>query len=129
MDASQAESVRLELPELVEQVNERSQLLAHYTAERDGEERIDNLRELVNAAVAFFGGSTRRGRGDSVAFAGRISHVHLSSPGGQAGEGTDAALQLMTVHSAKGLEFNAVFVTGLEEGLFPARKLSQCKPY
>jgi DNA helicase-2/ATP-dependent DNA helicase PcrA len=50
--------------------------------------------------------------------AGFLAHASLESGENQAGEGTDA-LQLMTVHSAKGLEFNAVFVTGLEEGLFP----------
>jgi len=119
MDTLQADSLRLELPELVEQVNERSQLLAHYTAERDGEERIDNLRELVNAAVTFLGDPPAE---DAEAplplLAGFLAHASLESGENQAGEGTDA-LQLMTVHSAKGLEFNAVFVTGLEEGLFP----------
>jgi DNA helicase-2/ATP-dependent DNA helicase PcrA len=119
MDALQNDSLRLELPELVEQVNERSQLLAHYTAERDGEERIDNLRELVNAAVAFLGDPPAEDSEASLPLlAGFLAHASLESGENQAGEGTDA-LQLMTVHSAKGLEFNAVFVTGLEEGLFP----------
>jgi DNA helicase-2/ATP-dependent DNA helicase PcrA len=47
-----------------------------------------------------------------------LSHAALEAGEHQAGEGQDA-LQLMTVHSAKGLEFDAVFLTGLEEGLFP----------
>jgi DNA helicase-2/ATP-dependent DNA helicase PcrA len=47
-----------------------------------------------------------------------LAHAALEAGEHQAGEGSDA-LQLMTVHSAKGLEFQAVFVTGLEEGLFP----------
>ena len=119
MDALQADSLRLELPELVEQVNERSQLLAHYTAERDGEERIDNLRELVNAAIAFLGDPPAEDSDAPLSLlAAFLAHASLESGENQAGEGTDA-LQLMTVHSAKGLEFNAVFVTGLEEGLFP----------
>ena len=47
-----------------------------------------------------------------------LAHAALEAGEHQAGEGSDA-LQLMTVHSAKGLEFQAVFITGLEEGLFP----------
>ena len=47
-----------------------------------------------------------------------LSHASLEAGDNQAGEGTDA-VQLMTVHSAKGLEFQVVFITGLEEGLFP----------
>src|SRR5207253_4703386 len=47
-----------------------------------------------------------------------LTHAALEAGEHQAGEGQDA-LQLMTVHSAKGLEFDAVFLTGLEEGLFP----------
>jgi len=47
-----------------------------------------------------------------------LSHASLEAGENQAGEGVDA-VQLMTVHSAKGLEFDAVFITGLEEGLFP----------
>ena len=57
----------------------------------------------------------RTRRSDLAAF---LAHAALESGEHQAGEGSDA-LQLMTVHSAKGLEFQAVFVTGLEEGLFP----------
>src|SRR5690606_34527191 len=47
-----------------------------------------------------------------------LAHASLEAGENQAGEGSDA-VQLMTVHSAKGLEFDAVFITGLEEGLFP----------
>jgi DNA helicase-2/ATP-dependent DNA helicase PcrA len=47
-----------------------------------------------------------------------LAHASLEAGEHQAGEGDDA-LQLMTVHSAKGLEFNMVFICGLEEGLFP----------
>jgi DNA helicase-2/ATP-dependent DNA helicase PcrA len=50
--------------------------------------------------------------------AGFLAHASLESGETQAGEGSDA-VQMMTVHAAKGLEFDAVFVTGLEEGLFP----------
>jgi DNA helicase-2/ATP-dependent DNA helicase PcrA len=142
IEALRVDRQRLDLPELVEQVNERSQLLAHYAAERDGEERIDNLRELVNAAISYLNdGDTfegLQGAGNDTqnlpevggappqppSLAGFLAHASLESGEHQAGEGTDA-LQLMTVHSAKGLEFDVVFVTGLEEGLFPHENSAQ----
>ena len=53
-----------------------------------------------------------------------LAHASLESGDNQAGEGSDA-MQLMTVHAAKGLEFDAVFITGLEEGLFPHENSTQ----
>jgi len=75
-------------------------------------DRVENLSELVNAAAAFVN------EGEEHDLPGFLAHAALESGENQAAEGTDA-LQLMTVHSAKGLEFHAVFITGLEEGLFP----------
>jgi DNA helicase-2/ATP-dependent DNA helicase PcrA len=123
------ETAMLSLPEAVEHVVERSGLILHYQSEREGQERIENLRELVNAAAAFLGeqGVDRQmpanaGLADEPAtltpLAAFLSHASLEAGDNQAQEGTDA-LQLMTVHSAKGLEFDGVFITGLEEGLFP----------
>jgi len=91
---------------------EKSGLVAHYKAERDGADRVENLNELVNAAAAFINEEEEHD------LAGLLAHAALESGENQAAEGADA-LQLMTVHSAKGLEFHAVFITGLEEGLFP----------
>ncbi len=197
----------LSLSELVEQTIQVSGLLVHYQSEKEGQDRIENLRELVNAAVAFlsevrvaqdvpanigvssaavpvdaeldrvvddisedvsegvsedlvedvvedvFDGidlgndapdnfaagaaaqSAINATDPSVIaavidadatgvvpqgspLASFLAHASLESGDNQAGEGTDA-VQLMTVHSAKGLEFDAVFMTGLEEGLFP----------
>jgi DNA helicase-2/ATP-dependent DNA helicase PcrA len=113
------ETADLPLPEAVEHVIHRSGLIEHYRNEREGADRVENLEELVNAAAAF----TQEGRDPEageemsplVAF---LSHAALEAGDHQAAEGQDA-LQLMTVHSAKGLEFNAVFMSGLEEGLFP----------
>ena len=110
----------LTLPETVEQVLELSGLRAHYQTEKEGQERLANLDELVNAAAGFVaeeGTADAEGElsGDLAAF---LSHASLEAGEHQAGEGDDA-LQLMTVHSAKGLEFDAVFISGLEEGLFP----------
>jgi len=112
VDALKAETQGLPLPETVEVMLEKSGLVAHYKAERDGADRVENLNELVNAAAAFMNEEEEH---DLSAF---LAHASLESGENQAAEGVDA-LQLMTVHSAKGLEFHAVFITGLEEGLFP----------
>jgi ATP-dependent DNA helicase UvrD/PcrA len=112
IDSLRAETQELPLPETVEVMLEKSGLVAHYKAERDGADRVENLNELVNAAAAFVSEAEEH---DLPAF---LAHASLESGENQAAEGADA-LQLMTVHSAKGLEFEAVFITGLEEGLFP----------
>jgi DNA helicase-2/ATP-dependent DNA helicase PcrA len=114
------EVAQLPLPELVEHVLDLSGLRAHYQNEKEGAERLENLDELINAAnnfVAEAGMVSEEGElsVDLIAF---LSHASLEAGEHQAGEGDDA-LQLMTVHSAKGLEFNIVFICGLEEGLFP----------
>jgi DNA helicase-2/ATP-dependent DNA helicase PcrA len=112
MDALRTETQNLPLPEVVEHTLARSGLIEHYRAEREGADRVENLEELANAAAAFV---QEEEASDLAAF---LAHASLESGENQAGEGSDA-LQLMTAHSAKGLEFHAVFVTGLEEGLFP----------
>ena len=127
----------LTLSESVKHVNEASGLIAHYRQEKDGRERIENLEELVNAAEGFLREadlavdapmqtpSAHGAVADEPAVEGAtdpltafLAHAALESGDTQAAEGR-SALQLMTVHSAKGLEFHTVFVTGLEEGLFP----------
>ena len=115
----QIETKDLPLPEMVEHVIHRSGLIEHYKNEREGADRVENLEELVNAAAAF-GQDDRNPEPEEeiaplVAF---LSHAALEAGDHQAADGQDA-LQMMTVHSAKGLEFNAVFMSGLEEGLFP----------
>jgi len=112
VESLNAETRGLPLTEAVEVMLERSGLVAHYKSERDGADRVENLGELVNAAAAFVNEAEEQ---DLTSF---LAHAALESGENQAAEGTDA-LQLMTVHSAKGLEFAAVFITGLEEGLFP----------
>jgi DNA helicase-2/ATP-dependent DNA helicase PcrA len=127
VDGLREETSNLPLAEVVEHVVERSGLTAHYRSEREGADRVENLGELVNAAAAFdqeeHTSGLETGEGDSepapvdplTAF---LTHAALEAGEHQAGEGQDA-LQMMTVHSAKGLEFEAVFLSGLEEGLFP----------
>jgi len=103
---------RLSLPEIVEHMLEHSGLRAHYRSEREGVERLENLDELINAATNF----VHEAEDDSLLLF--LSHASLEAGEHQAAGGQDA-LQLMTVHSAKGLEFHSVFLSGLEEGLFP----------
>ena len=135
----QQETRELPLPEAVEHVITHSGLLAHYQAEKDGQDRVENLEELVTAAENFMrevqfatdapnqpeavapdappaiDGADEGATDPLTAF---LAHAALEAGDTQAEAGR-AALQLMTVHSAKGLEFHTVFVTGLEEGLFP----------
>ncbi len=120
----QIESMRettrvLKLPEAVEHVVHVSGLLSHYGTEKDGQDRIDNLQELVAAADSFVREAEREiGEDIGDPLTAFLAHAALEAGETQAAEGRPA-LQLMTVHSAKGLEFHTVFVTGLEEGLFP----------
>jgi len=107
----------LPLPEIMDHVLLHSGLIDHYKNEtgakkREAEERLENLNELINSATLF----VYENEDDSLtAF---LTHASLESGEHQAGDSEDA-LHLMTVHAAKGLEFHTVFITGLEEGLFP----------
>ncbi|MBU3588149.1 UvrD-helicase domain-containing protein [Polynucleobacter sp. 31A-FELB] len=120
------------LPETVEFVIQHSGLIQHYLSEREGQDRVENLQELINAATAFIAeegygqdataatlpGENTPGVVEVLPLAAFLSHASLEAGDNQAQAGQDA-VQLMTVHSAKGLEFTSVFITGLEEGLFP----------
>jgi len=112
------ETQGLTLAETVEVVVAGSGLIEHYKSEREGADRIENLSELVNAAASFDGEDRSPEAEEMDALTAFLTHAALEAGEHQAGEGQDA-LQMMTVHSAKGLEFDAVFLTGLEEGLFP----------
>src|SRR5690606_4949084 len=100
------------LPEIIRRVADHSGLIAHYQNKQTESERIENLKELVNAATSF----VHEAEDDSLtAF---LAHASLEGGEHQADNQQDA-VQLMTVHAAKGLEFHTVFISGLEEGLFP----------
>ena len=158
LDVMRERTQGMSLREIIEMVIDRSGLVEHYRSEREGQERVENLEELVNAAESFvtlegFGrdapampadasgqaltqspvsqgldpsmpvlddtlppdGQTGETLSPLAAF---LTHAALESGDNQAQAGQEA-VQLMTVHAAKGLEFDAVFITGLEEGLFP----------
>jgi DNA helicase II / ATP-dependent DNA helicase PcrA len=133
----------LTLRQIMEHILHASGLREFYVNDKEGKDRLENLDELINAAEAFV---TQEGFGkDAVALpandtstpdtgldiapdaqtgeimsplAAFLTHASLEAGDNQAQTGQDA-IQLMTIHAAKGLEFDAVFISGLEEGLFP----------
>lgn len=124
IETMRAETAGVTLPEVMDHLLDRSGLRQHYQAEREGQDRLENLEELVNAAAVFSEDpeATRNidpetGEATSL-LADFLAHAALEAGEHQAGD-SDDAIQLMTVHSAKGLEFTAVFIVGLEQGLFP----------
>jgi DNA helicase-2/ATP-dependent DNA helicase PcrA len=115
-----AEEVRgLELFEQVDHIVQSSGLIEHYKKEKGerGEGRIENLLELVSAARGF----APEGETDMQPLESFLAHAVLESGEGQADPYADC-VQMMTLHSAKGLEFPVVFLAGVEEGLFPHQR-------
>ncbi|OOG36490.1 UvrD-helicase domain-containing protein [Polaromonas sp. A23] len=162
LDVLREQTPGLSLREIIELVLQHSGLEEHYKLEKEGQDRLENLGELVNAAESFV---SMEGFGrDAVALpvdelgvalsqspasqgldpsaplsdeplpellapdsetgetlsplAAFLTHAALESGDNQAQAGQDA-VQLMTVHSSKGLEFDCVFISGLEDGIFP----------
>ena len=113
------EVVDLNLQDKIDHVLMRSGLRAHYDRESKGsmDSRVDNLDELVSVASRFSRGDDEESAqlSELVAF---LAYAALEAGEGQADAGEEG-VQLMTLHSAKGLEFALVFLVGLEEGLFP----------
>jgi DNA helicase-2/ATP-dependent DNA helicase PcrA len=110
----------LELYEKVGHVVENCGLIEFYEKEKadNGEEKIDNLKELVNAAKSFEFVQEDEENWDELSLF--LSHAALESGDNQGDNGD--SIQLMTLHSAKGLEFKLVFLVGLEDGLFPSQQ-------
>ncbi len=104
------------LDERVEHVIQHSGLIEHFNKEKGekGRARVENLEELVSAARQFEYDDDE-GLDDLSAF---LAHAALEAGEGQA-DAYEDAVQLMTLHTAKGLEFPLVFMVGMEEGLFP----------
>ena len=102
------------LPQLARAVVVDSGLLAYYQSRSQDLERADNLQEFVSAAEQF-----EKDSEDEETLSAFLANAVLQS-GEAESEQSGAAVNLMTVHAAKGLEFATVFVTGLEEGLFPS---------
>ncbi len=153
VDVLREQTEGMTLREIIDLVLDKTGLVNHYRAEKEGADRVENLEELVNAAESFV---TQEGFGRSAVamppalsqspasqglsgasnadlgtidefsedgvtlspLAAFLTHASLEAGDNQAQAGEDA-VQLMSVHASKGLEFDAVFITGLEEGLFP----------
>ena len=110
----------LALHEQVDHVLQGSGLIEHYKREKQdrGEARVENLDELVSAARGFASDSTESELPPLEAF---LAHAVLESGEGQADSWEDC-VQMMTLHTAKGLEFPMVFLCGMEDGLFPHQR-------
>jgi len=105
------------LEKMVSHVVHQSGLMEHYGKEKGekGISRVENLKELINAAQEF---SMNREETGLASLSDFLAYAALESGDEHAGP-NEEAVQLMTLHAAKGLEFPLVFLTGCEEGLFP----------
>lgn len=124
------ETAQMTLAERIDHVLLRSALRDHWSKESrnalDSESRSDNLDELVSVASRFIQRDVdEEGAADMSELVAFLSYASLEAGEGQA-QADEDGVQLMTLHSAKGLEFPLVFLAGLEEGLFPgARSLEE----
>ncbi|WP_300616020.1 DNA helicase II [Dokdonella sp.] len=125
VDEAEAGDTALTLAEQIEHAIARSGLREFYEKDSRGsaESRVENLDELVNVAARFrrTPDDVEAGLSELSAF---LSHAALEAGEGQ-GEAWQDCVQLMTLHSAKGLEFPLVFLVGLEDGLFPSQKSTE----
>jgi DNA helicase II / ATP-dependent DNA helicase PcrA len=114
------EVTSLPLHEQVDHVLQGSGLIDFYKKEKGdrGEGRVDNLDELVSAARGFTPEGTD---GELPPLESFLAHAVLESGEGQGGAWEDC-VQMMTLHTAKGLEFPMVFLCGMEDGLFPHQR-------
>ncbi len=121
IDSMNEDTKDLELFEQIEHVIHESGLIDHFGKEKSekAQARVENLEELVTAGRGFdFDSSELEDMDTLTAF---LTHAALEAGEGQADAWEDC-VQMMTLHSAKGLEFPLVFVVGLEEGLFPSQR-------
>lgn len=123
-----AQAADAELADLINTVIHDSGLYIHYQNQKQPaeQERTENLDELINAATFFRPENSpfetlpeQQAGAEHFAILAFLSNAALESGDNQAADG-QSAVQLMTVHAAKGLEFDAVFLSGMEEGRFPS---------
>ncbi len=111
--------INLDLSEKVDSILIQSELMSHYSNDKTDKagSKKENLEELVTAAKQY----VHEEESEISETEGFITLATLDSSG-DSNSGNDDCVQLMTVHSAKGLEFPVVFLVGLEEDLFPSRQ-------
>jgi len=111
----------MSLDKMIEHVIEHSGLLDHYKKDRTekGEARVENLQELVGAGID--PPALPEDMPDMSMLDAFLSNAALEA-GEKQGDEWEDCVQLMTMHSAKGLEFPMVFITGMEQGLFPSKR-------
>ena len=112
IESMQQICLELTLPEIIKHMLEHSGLVPYYNSQREGANRLENLNELINAVTSYIQ------EAEDSSLTAFLAHASLEAGEHQSGNDQDA-IQLMTVHSSKGLEFHSVFLSGLEEGLFP----------
>lgn len=124
IDSLTPEQPDMPLHELTQLVIDESGLRAHFAKDKTekGQGRIDNLDELISATRQFVQPQDEEEENLSELDA-FLSHAALEA-GDNQGDQWEDCVQLMTLHSAKGLEFPVVFMVGMEEGLFPGQKSS-----
>ena len=122
IDGLATATATLALHEIVDQMLAASGLLEHHRKDKAdrGEARTENLLELVSAARGFIP-ATDEGEEAMPPLDSFLAHAVLESGEGQA-EAWEDCVQMMTLHTAKGLEFPLVFLAGLEDGLFPHQR-------
>lgn len=121
IDGLASETSELPLGEMTEHMLHRSHLIAHYKKDRSekGLSRVENLEELISATSQYSAEDDEAAK-DLLPLDAFLSHVALET-GETQSEDHSNCVHLMTLHAAKGLEFPVVFITGLEENLFPHR--------
>jgi ATP-dependent DNA helicase UvrD/PcrA len=114
LQSLQAGALELEVPELIERVLDRSGYSQALEAERtiESQGRLENLQELVGVAQEY------QHTAEEPSLSGFLQEISLYSDQ-DAMRGEQSLVTLMTLHNAKGLEFRAVFMIGMEEGIFP----------
>lgn len=121
IEAFRAEAEQKSVPELAELIIRRSGIMNDVYASDTPENvsRQENIEELLNGVQEFF--MLRREEGNEhVSLADFLAEVSLITDQDRGDEANEDKITLMTIHSAKGLEFRNVFITGLEEELFPS---------
>lgn len=128
----------LSLSEIINLIIDKAEIKAFYDKQRDGGERLENLEELINAANLYEEELITLPDDESISTESLQSNLAILAPDDNNGktkianflndavldsaqpeESNQSAINLMTIHSAKGLEFSGVFIAGLEQGTFP----------